>query len=316
MPKKATKQHAIVLSSGSGRKISGPLRFSYSSSEFLLILRENGFRAKYVQKTISKEIGFDQKKQEIVKKALLLYLIETGKCRKFYDVSLIADGVRKEKRRFYFLEGVNGRQLGEDSRTKLQQIVLNKTRSNYPPSVTCFINYALGGAKKDSEAFRYLYQGFNTFCSNFVVSSKSPGKSENKGHQSDAEGIKKIRDKFYLNPIPWLPPAKFRPGLCKNIDFANKECALQEVNRRIGRLKEKRHPINDLSPFILLVYSYYLRCKFFHGETSFPLVSTEGDAELSGFAVCSEELSSFLKEHIHELINQDYTVLLKKELKQ
>ena len=58
--------------------------------------------------------------------------------------------------------------------------------------------------------------------------------------------------------------------------------------------------------FVLLVYAYYLRCKYIHGNKATILFAAYHDAELAALRVVNRFLSEYLKQAIPETFNENY----------
>ena len=73
------------------------------------------------------------------------------------------------------------------------------------------------------------------------------------------------------------------------------EVLSSESKKRISALLLEGMKIDS---FFIFDFSYYLRCKYFHGERSIPLFAYEDDYELMLFRIANHYLSQFLNEKV------------------
>lgn len=238
---------------------------------------------------------------EIIKRALLMLLVETGRCEERYKATCFIDGEKNDscEYSFRFLCKIKQVKLGAQAKENLFFFLQRQVRSAFKESVICFENYAMSmGQTSLFEKFRYLFTAFNSFYSGIIKYLPSEAPKEKKPKPlSEKKKIESAILKGFFKEKRGLLNEQSLPGEFYRFDLTNQ-------NQVIDCLKKRSpEPNANLSyeSFVLADYSYYLRCKYFHGEKPIPIVCAENDVETKNLEICVEKLSEFLFKNINEL---------------
>jgi|GEM_PF-6898449 len=255
--------------------------------------------------------------REIAKRALMIILAVTGSCpncchaKMSFDKEVILDAPKE----FRFLSQVENTPIDEKAREDLAFILINRSRSKCELGLTCFENLIMATTKDLCfERFRYLYTAFNAFCSDYnrFLPDEKKAKPDERGIITDAAYLR-VMKKYFFSDEPYITSKQLKKlsekkpkkadldSLFNKLSLIDETAVLERVNESLGegtRLK-------DFDAFVTFEYSYFLRCKYFHGEKSIPFVSFDGDPELLNIQKCNELLQIFLTKHIGDLFAKE-----------
>lgn len=234
---------------------------------------------------------------EIVKLALRVFLVEMGRCDAIYDVAMSRNGepMNTEAEPFRFLAAIKDLTFDAETKKLLVHQFLTRRRSEELWTFPLFDNFAMGHADNalEYDRFRYLFSAFNSFYSlNYCLKHNAKGRTEQDKKQQ-------LLDDYYGG----------RPSVGKPIkkDLHFRRINLLDEDSTLKIAQEANVGLANARPyeaFVLSEYAYYLRCRFFHGEASIPLVSYKDDGELTNIHRCNEIIESFLSREIGPILKE------------
>ena len=158
------------------------------------------------------------------------------------------------------------------------------------------------------ERFSDNWISFNSMYSYVFGYEKEKGRIKGKCRGSEQNKMKVLAGKYSLNIIE---TREKRNETCKRVCTSLYKIQGQSVmddllsdsHSTIVRNIEEILPADvSVESFFVFDFSYYIRCKYFHGETSLPLVSYDDDYEMLFITLANFFLERFLESHIREVI--------------
>ncbi len=294
-----TKKRALMFKAG---PISGPIIkkcvFDHGSSKNLTIrIYSKGAAVTSRNWSDAAAPRLSDHWGEIIKRSLLMLLAQTGECKEKYKVTCFVGGKRavRWKHPFQFLKGIKQAVLEPQAKQDLLFLLEQQTRSQYGRSVVCFENYAMATAQSHHfERFRYLFTAFNAFYEGLPLYLTKKRRKETDKIQ-DA-----ILNQFFGEKERLLFVQK-DSCFFSTLDLSNPDSALDLLKRKYRDQALNR----SFRSFVVADYSYYLRCKYFHGEKQIPLVCFENDREMNNLKICNKELLEFLHTNMGRLFAKE-----------
>lgn len=287
----AKKKNEIIIQINECTKGYIEKEFTYNKILFNCIFYENGLKINFktVKKTDIERILYLIYVKEVIKKCILLYYCINKKIINcdYVNISLCKENKEIENKKINYKIKSIVRIIPNFDYTKIIEELLEKTRSKYSKKIIAWQHYAMALSKNDTfEKFSYLWMSFNAFYNQFVKTREKFKLLEVLRKYYEINNVlgKNERDKFF---------AKFNSSveIEKQIEYI-----INKFPRYTGMDQKK------LEGFKLIEMSYYLRCNYFHGNKSIPLVILKDDDEINKLNWCTQNLEAFLNQHIFDTV--------------
>ena len=158
------------------------------------------------------------------------------------------------------------------------------------------------------ERFSDNWISFNSMYSYVFEYEKDNGGIEADLKDYEQNKMKVLAEKYSLNICD---NRKKRNGTCKHVcDYLYnnfEQCVIAELlsdpnSTSTHNIQEIISAGVSIESFFVFDFSYYIRCRYFHGETPLPLVSYDDDYEMLFITLANSFLERFLDNHIREVI--------------
>lgn len=242
---------------------------------------------------------------EIIKRILLLHIILYDNPIKLDKIILI---INNEKE-IYLTKIIDKNSLLLTSKNKIliphdlkeTKYLNNIISTTHKKKYACLISFIFSRLSNIDIHQRFIYSwlSFDGF-----VNSKNYFNTK-----TDAHKLSCFIEEYYSNSkfLEWRNREKISKFIIELIDDSlNVDDFLNANSEEYTLISNKLKELNILDEinvkvFLMVDFSYYLRCKFFHANNPIPLIIIENDKEIKAMKIAQQLLDTFLSQHIVEL---------------
>lgn len=324
------EKHNYLIKSGNRISLRNPFHYKYGSIDVKLCIAKNGFQIEYERPKLIKDLVSDNLFRDAIKKVELLGLILYSKRIKYSCISIIVDGFETSlfltNDNKCFLYTMVSEQLTSPMSVKwsddsIINLLLNTTKSNYDRRFSSLFALIMAKSKTyESEKFFYLWMSMNGLYG--YLAEKHPDKIQKEYRQ-----IKLIASLYGLNYDSRdkndykqkINNNRLRGKITETVEMMDRNTcvatidAIKENNWDNILLKDVKSIIDEefgesfMDPMglFLLWFPYQLRCKYFHGEKTIPMMSFPNERPLPSLSFVNAILEEFLDSKLYEWFDEE-----------
>ena len=323
------ERHHYLIKSENHISFQNPFHYKYGSTSVEICVAKRGFQIEYERPKLVMDLVSDDLFQDAIKKVELLGLILYSKRIKYSSITATVDDSEtclfSTDDNNCFLYTMISEQLRSPMSEKWSDdevinTLLYTTKSSYDRRFSSLFAFLLAKSKAyESEKFFYLWMSMNGLYGH--MAEKHPEIIQKEWRQiklvaSFYEFNYDSRDK--IDNKQKINKNRIRGKITEIIETMDSNQLLDTIsavkenkwdNDLLEDVKsvldeELGESLMDPMGFFLFWYPYQLRCKYFHGEKSIPIMSFPNERPLPALKFVNVLLEDFLDAELHRWFNE------------
>ena len=316
-------RHSYIIKTESGREMRSPIVYRYSGLDIELHLSASGYLIRYSRPKLVTDLRSDPYFRDAVLKAELLYLLKYSRKPARGVITAVIDGTEycvcdKETELVYSMFSKvlsSGMNKAWNSKSVINTIA-STPKSKHDRRFAALFALLMAKSKSyESEKFMYLWMSMNAlygYLAEFKEWKGRPRESDQMSLIASLHGLhyynigKPYKDQLRgmaMDAIAQLD-REAQSALAAKVENLQKEWDDLHVLKATVNKASKPGRM-DMAAFFLFWLPYQIRCKYFHGEKSMPVMCFYEEQPIPSLRFLNKVLMNFLDKELPKWFDQE-----------